>query len=58
MTEAGLVLDLFEDNVDITTHFLGDYGLVAGGWVRLQRGRYEVCSPSLPLSLLSPAPLV
>jgi len=31
-----------QDKVDIITHFLHDYELQAGGWVRVEAGKYEV----------------
>ena len=37
MCRSGAALALFEDKIDVVTHFLGDYSLVAGGWVRLVR---------------------
>jgi hypothetical protein len=40
MSEDGVQLDLFEDGVDLVTHFLADYGLQAGGWVRVLAGQY------------------
>jgi hypothetical protein len=35
MCKSGAALAVFEDKIDVVTHFLGDYSLVAGGWVRL-----------------------
>ena len=42
MSDAGIWLEVYEDNVDITTHFLADYGLQAGGWVCVRHGQFEI----------------
>ena len=42
MSEDGVHLDLFEDSVDLVTHFLADYALQAGGWVRVLAGQYSI----------------
>ena len=42
MADAGVSLEVYEANVDITTHFLADEGLQAGGWVRVRHGQFEI----------------
>ena len=40
MTDDGVRLEIFEDRLDFTTHFLADFQLHPGGWVRMRRGRF------------------